>query len=187
MTYADRESIEVDALRTDRYLDALLAARDRGATDAPTDTALDPAVRAAGLVLGRDLARVHPSFRFEERLADRLAGIAASMRLPAVAGGEGTGVPVVTLPRRAGTHAHPDVNFGVLDSAGGRWAEGPRRPLIIGGAMASAALSIAGAAFVAWLRSRPPATPMSRAVRAARHTRVGRLAAFPAARRARLD
>ncbi len=186
MTFADRESIEVDALRTDRYLDALLAARDRGATDAPTDTELDADVRAAALLLVRDLARVHPSFRFEERLADRLAGIAASMRPPAVAGGKGSRVPLA-LPRPAGDPGDPDVDLEALEAGGGPSADAPRRPLIIGGAMASAALSIAGAAVVAWLRSRPPATPMSRAIRAARHTRVGRLAALPAARRARLD
>ena len=39
------------------------------------------------------------------------------------------------------------------------------RPLLIGGALTSAALSLAGAAFVAWWRTRP-ATPMARAVRA---------------------
>ena len=37
--------------------------------------------------------RVHPSFRFEERLARRLAEAAAGMRLAAAAGGEGTILP----------------------------------------------------------------------------------------------
>jgi len=184
MTYADRESIEVDALRTDGYLEALLAARDRRAEDAPADAGLDPAVRAAALVLGRNLARIHPSFRFEERLADRLAGIAATMRLPAAAGSEGAHVPVISL-RRPVDPASSDLEPLLGPAADPE--SGRSRPLLIGGAMASAALSIAGAAFVAWLRSRPPGTPMSRAVRAARQGRLARLGPAPATRRSRLD
>ena len=46
------------------------------------------------------------------------------------------------------------------------------RPLIIGGALTSAALSIAGAAFVAWRMRRPVATPMARAVRAVARSRL---------------
>ncbi len=38
------------------------------------------------------------------------------------------------------------------------------RPLLIGGALTSAALSLAGAAYVAWRLNRPPASPMARAV-----------------------
>ena len=45
------------------------------------------------------------------------------------------------------------------------------RPLIIGGALTSAALSIAGAAYVAWRLNRPPASPMVRAARAVARTR----------------
>ena len=69
---------EVDALVADRYLDALLAAVDRHADDAPSDATLDPDVREAARVLRASLVRVHPSFRFEERLAGRLAELAAS-------------------------------------------------------------------------------------------------------------
>ena len=76
---------DVDALVTDRYLDALLAAADRRADDAPSDADLDPGVRDAARVLGRSLVRVHPSFRFEERLASRLAGLAAAQaRMPSL-------------------------------------------------------------------------------------------------------
>ena len=48
----------------------------------------------------------------------------------------------------------------------------PGRPLIIGGALTSAALSIAGAAYVAWRRGRPERRdPMARAARAVREAR----------------
>jgi hypothetical protein len=51
----------------------------------------------------------------------------------------------------------------------------PARPLLIGGALTSAALSIAGAAFVAWRFGRPgrASTPMARAARAVRDARLG--------------
>ena len=50
-------------------------------------------MRLAADRLARDLQRLHPSFRFEEALAARLAEVAARMRLPAAAGGEGQVVP----------------------------------------------------------------------------------------------
>jgi len=181
-----RDSIEVDALRTDRYLEALLVAHDRHADDTPTDTGLDPAVRDAALRLGRGLVRVHPSFRFEERLATRLATLAAGMRLPAAAGAEGR---IVALGRPVDPRDDPGGD-PLEDPLVGDPAEeaGLARPLIIGGAMASAALSIAGAAFVAWWRLRPPTTPMGRAVRAARQIRLGRLTpGGPVRRPSRLD
>jgi hypothetical protein len=46
------------------------------------------------------------------------------------------------------------------------------RPILIGGALTSAAISIAGAAWVAWRRSRAPQSPMARAARAARQARL---------------
>jgi hypothetical protein len=50
----------------------------------------------------------------------------------------------------------------------------PRRPLLVGGAVTSAALSLAGAAFVAWRLTRgAPTDPMARAVRLARAARAG--------------
>ena len=89
---------EVDALVADRYLDALLAAVDRHAADAPSDATLDPDVREAARVLRASLVRVHPSFRFEERLAGRLADLAASQARPALAAaGGGT---LIELPGR---------------------------------------------------------------------------------------
>jgi hypothetical protein len=45
------------------------------------------------------------------------------------------------------------------------------RPLLIGGALTSAAISIAGAAYVAWRLNHPPASAMVRAARAVARTR----------------
>jgi hypothetical protein len=167
VTFAERDALEVDALQTDRYLEALLAAGDRAASDAPSDASLDSNVRVAAARLRRDLGRVHPSFRFEERLAARLAELAAAMRVGAAAGAEGMVIPFGGPP-------------GLEDPAGddADHAEGPEggpglhRPFLIGGAMASAALSIAGAAYIAWRRSRTPISPMAWAVRAARQRKL---------------
>jgi len=156
---APLESVEVEALVTDRYLDALLAAAERRTTDAtdePADPALDPALRSAAIRLRDELVRVHPSFRFEERLARRLAEAAAGMRLATAVGGEGTILP---FPGAAPDTAPPM----------------PRRPFLVGGAVTSAALGLAGAAFVAWRRTRgAPTDPMARAIRLARAARAAR-------------
>lgn len=202
MSPEGRDGIEVDALRTDRYLESLLAAHDRHADDAPAGAELDPAVRDAARRLGRDLLRVHPSFRFEERLAARLAEVAAQLRLAAAAGAEGTVVPFAG--RDAAVPGAPVLGGGLLDlgdplahplgadpAADPLVARDPAaphlaRPLLIGGALTSAALSLAGAAWVAWRRTRPPLSPMARAVRVARQARLG-LRPPPAPIRRRLD
>lgn len=171
---------EVEALLTDRYIDSLLAAAERHAHDAPAEPALDPSLRRTARLLRRDLVRVHPSFRFEERLARTLAETATRLRAEAA--------------RAEGTRSRVDP--GPLDLDRSR-ASRPlafrrrgddlarRRPLIIGGAMASAALSLAGAAIVVARRRGGPAAAMTRAARAAHRAsrsprRVGR------ARRTRL-
>ena len=187
MSLPPSDRAEADALLTDLYLDALLAARERRATDAPTAADLDPAVRAVAARLAADLDRVHPSFRFEERLAARLAEAAARLRLAMAAGAE-----AATAPRGVGDPARspgdPDDEIGAwpidADPAGDGDARGRGRPLLIGGALTSAALSIAGAAvYVAWRRARP-ITPMARAVRAVEH---GRLTRAPGRRPEGLD
>jgi hypothetical protein len=169
MFRADRG--ETDALLTDHYLDALLAARDRRADDSPADVALDPAIHRAARRLADDLDRVHPSFRFEERLASRLAEAAARLRLGLAAGAETSAIPIGPL---AALDRRDDD-----DRAGDRFdaptdAQTIPRPLLIGGALTSAALSLAGAAYVAWRRGRPPLSPMARAVRAAGEARLAR-------------
>jgi hypothetical protein len=205
------EAIEVEALVTDRYLEALLQAAEHGAPDAPSDPALDPALRSAALRLRDELVRVHPSFRFEERLARRLAEAAAGLRLAATSGGDATVIPFPARPfgdaNLADELANPDLaallgapddapdtaaGYGgapagyaasAADGAGtgvryaGSAAARPpvHRPLLVGGAVTSAALSLAGAAFVAWRLTRgAPTDPMARAVRLARAARAGR-------------
>jgi hypothetical protein len=179
VTLGGRDVAEVDALVTDRYLDALLASGELARSGRPiaipgpagrtAGPALDAAVRLASARLTRDLPRFHPSFRFEERLAVRLAEAAAAMRLPAAAGAEGsvTVLPIqpAELPAGFDPLADPDPDaedIAVLMS----W------PLLVRGAVAASAISLAGAAWVAWRRSRG-LSPMGRAARAA-HTLRGR-------------
>ena len=177
-----------NARRTERYLDGLVAADERRAAEIPVDTDMDPAIRVAARQLRAGLVRVHPSFRFEEALAARLAAAADRMKagLPAelppaaVAGGtlaafRGTGAAAdlgVVVGAAAGesaatpsiglSHSAATVVRGLTDVAAR-----PRRPLIVGGVgVASAAISL-GAVYVAWRHSHPTSGRMSRAVRAA--------------------
>jgi hypothetical protein len=196
MTNLDRDRPSVDALLMDGYLDALLAGlvlasgdERAGSGDTRSDRArrgdqvllsdrfdaLDPAIRLAAARLRRDLTRVHPSFRFEERLAARLAEAAVAMRMPLAAAGGGSG-RIVPFPsptddpagELSGAGAGPDLDLPLGPSPRDR-----SRPLLIGGALTSAALSLAGAAWVAWRLGRP-ARPSTAMGRAARTVRIGR-------------
>jgi hypothetical protein len=163
-----RDGTEVEALITDRYLDSLLTVSMPGPVAAP-EAWPDDRLRAVADRLAR-LPRVHPSFRFEEALSARLSAAARSRRLPAAAGAEGTVVsfrhpPGVVAPVPAGSTVYPDGLRIAGDEAN------PVRPLLIGGAITSA-LSLAGAAYVAWRLRRPVGTPMARAVRAVARTRL---------------
>jgi hypothetical protein len=163
-TAFERDGAQVEALLTDLYLESVLA---RAGTDlGPGDTRLDPALRAASDRLRRDLVRVHPSFRFEERLATRLAEAAAGLRMRAAAGAESAVVPFPA------TDYDTDVEPLVMVDADGERLE-ISRPLLIGGALTSAAISLAGAAYVAWRRTRlgRGSSPMARAARAVREAR----------------
>lgn len=166
-----RDTQDVDALITDRYLESILAAHGRGADTAPTlaGTRPDLDVRMAAERLARDLPRLHPSFRFEEALAGKLGEAAARMRLPLAAGGEGVIVPLAGRSRFLPLVAGDDDDRFRL-RADPRLVIG--RPLLIGGALTSAALSLAGAAYVAWRIRHPQTSPMARAVRAVGRTRL---------------
>jgi hypothetical protein len=166
MTAFERDGTEVEALLTDLYLEHVLSRRgtDRG----PADADVDPALRAASDRLRRELTRVHPSFRFEERLALRLAEAAAAARLPTAAGAGGD---IVTL--RAPT-ALPDDGFDPLADPANEERRDLPVPLLIGG-LTSAAISLAGAAaYVAWRWTRPSrsGSAMARAARAVRDARL---------------
>jgi hypothetical protein len=185
---------ERDAERTERYVDELMAASDRGASDAPVSADADPAVLGAARRLQTDLTRVHPSFRFEEALAGRLAAAALRLRagLPVEAAAD---APSRELAEPASLMAFPAAAALTLPIAargtaarGGPWrailppaafrripevAARPSRPLIVGGVgVASAAISI-GAVYVAWRHSRPTSGRMGRAVRAAHDRSAG--------------
>jgi hypothetical protein len=128
---------EIEAFIVDRYLESLLSRHPADAIDLPAELHA-----AAALVAG--LPRYHPSFRFEESLAAHLAAAAAD---PA---GD-----VIPFPRAGVSASIPDARPGAI------------RPAVLGGVLTSAAISLAGAVYVAWRRSRPPADPMARAIRAA--------------------
>jgi hypothetical protein len=178
----DRDASTADALLTDLYLDAILAGRPLRADDEAaqpgaagrSEGRLDPAIRAASERLRHDLIRVHPSFRFEERLATRLAEAAVELRIPTAVGAEGHVVPFRAPPfgpaaaPGIGAREATPVDDLLADPSGDR--RDLARPLLIGGALTSAALSLAGAALVAWRRTRP-GSPMARAARAVREAR----------------
>jgi hypothetical protein len=179
----DRRDLPPQAILVDAYLDDLLASGERHASDVPSDAGLDPSTRGTTLRLRHDLTRFHPSFRFEERLSARLAELAAQMRLPAAAGAEG-----MPLPRPIALRDLPDAELqaiaeGRLDPAALDTLPIPRQ-VLIRGAMASAAVGLAGVAIVAWKVTRPPAAPMVRAVRRVRGLTPGARRQAPAWRRA---
>ena len=134
---------EVQALVVDRYLESLLTRRPLDVTDVPTY------LEATAEELRRALPRYHPSFRFEEFLSARLAAAAQQ---------PGTG-RVLPFAPRGGVGTDPSDRPTLP------------RPVVIGSVVTSAAISLAGAAFVAWRRTRP-SDPMSRAVRAVSRARI---------------
>jgi hypothetical protein len=134
---------EIEALVVDRYLESLLSREPLDQRDIPGD------LLATARQLASGVRRYHPSFRFEEDLAARLAAMASERT------GRLIEFPVVaTRALVAGDERAATV-----------------RPVVIGG-VTSAALAIAGAAYVAWRRGRPPAHAVTRAVRAVARTRT---------------
>jgi len=129
---------EIEAFVVDRYLESLLSRGPRDEAEVPAD------LRATAARLTHGLPRYHPSFRFEEDLAARLAAAASARAGRLIEFPVGTVRGLVSGDERAGTV----------------------RPVVIRGVLTSAALSLAGAAYVAWRRGRPPANAMTRAVRA---------------------
>jgi hypothetical protein len=191
---------DADPLAVDRYLEALLAGADRRPSapaepDAETlvagtaDGLAPPAdLRRAADVVRASLVRVHPSFRFEERLAERLAELASAASTRAAAAGAALPGDVIPFPATAASSGDPlleAVLNGRLDPSDGdavaraAGARSPAMPLIVGGAITSAALSIVGVAWVAWRASRPDGAPMGRAARAAHARRLADLAGLP--------
>ena len=179
-----------DARRTERYLNGLMAADDRGTSDGPVDTDLDPGIRVAAEALRSGLVRVHPSFRFEESLSARLAAGALRLRSGLPVDTEAVVAPGTVAPFRgraiapaeepaaepAAPSTPPAHSRAIWSAAAFRrlpdMTARPSRPLIVGGVgVASAAISL-GAVYVAWRHSHPASSRMGRAARAA-HGRTG--------------
>jgi hypothetical protein len=148
---------ENEAFVVDRYLESLLSRTPADATD------VAPELRATAAALAAGLPRYHPSFRFEESLARRLAEAAAAMAPTAEPAAE----PVASAAGAVIPFPRPLVADEALDGRSAAF-----RPAVIGGVLTSAALSLAGAAYVAWRRGRPAADPMARAIRAAARRRT---------------
>ncbi len=182
----------VDALVTDQYLDAVLAEGDRHASGLEAADPDDPdmteaALRHAGDVVRAALVRVHPSFRFEERLAGRLAELALAEAPHALAAGRARRGDVIPFPGAGVADAVGDpllaaVLDGRLDPADeeavarAAGVRSPARPLLVGGAITSAALSLVGVAWVAWRSARPGGSTPSRAAREAHARRLADIA-----------
>ncbi len=143
----DDRDVAVDAMIVDRYLESILSRA------APPDLLLGVPgdVRLAADRLLGELPRHHPSFRFEEELAARLLAVAE--------GREGA------LVRFPGFPADPA-------PAPDRRRSAAVRPVVLGGVLTSAALSLAGAVYVAWRRSHTAHGAMPRAVRAVARART---------------
>jgi len=80
---------EEAAIVLDVYLDELLAGRPGGPTQVRPEGAsgVDPELATAAQAMGLALARFHPSFRFEERLAARLRAAGTGPDVEVTAGG----------------------------------------------------------------------------------------------------
>jgi hypothetical protein len=149
MTAAFGRDGDIEAFVVDRYLESLLA------REAVVPAGVPAEMQRTARRLAADLPRHHPSFRFEEALAARLAAVARRI-------GAGELVDLPLPSDEEGTAAR---------GAGGPAWSALMRPALIGGVLTSAALSIAGAAFVAWRRARP-LDPMARAARAVARARL---------------
>jgi hypothetical protein len=165
-----------------------MAADDRRARAVPMDTELDPAILLAARELRVGLTRVHPSFRFEDSLAARLAAGAERLKagLPveetSSTGGWGTVAPFRSHASAAQAAATPEIVAAPAARSRGIWpaaafrllpekASRPSRQLVggVGVGVAGAAISL-GAVYVAWRYSHPASGRMGRAVKAA-HSR----------------
>ena len=133
------------AIQADAYIDDLLrhhgrmpAAVGSSGSDSGSLRA-QPGVRDAIRLLEKGLPRFHPSFRFEESLAEQLRRAAdrrAGLRTDDEAASMSQIVSIAVIPRTEPVPRLPD------------------RRLLMGGAAIASGMSIAGAAVLAWRRVR---------------------------------
>ena len=136
--------VQQHATRLDSAIDSIL--RDGPEPTSPDEDRLVATAR----LLRRSLPRLHPSFGFEEHLAARLAAAHRMELAPATAA-----AATVPTPIRPDIDVEPQEASAVTTEVEAH--ERRRRNLVAGGAIASGvslALPIAGAAIVAWRRSR---------------------------------
>ena len=130
------------ATQLDRAIDSIL--QDSRGPVTPEEGELVATAR----LLRRSLPRLHPSFSFEEHVAARLA-VARRMELAPAA---------TSVAASAPTPIRPDIEVEPpVEADEGPGQERRRRNLLAGGAIASGvsiARPTAGAAIVAWRRSR---------------------------------
>jgi len=158
-THGDGRAPDAEAIILDHYLDSLLSGDHRSTSADRDGNASGPTIRETADLVRRSFVRVHPSFGFEERLSARLAAMAAG---PDVAPGLGTLIPF--RRSRSGRPSTSDAERERVGAAGDQLIGDPQatpvvpggarrspavRPLLIGGAITSAALSVAGVAWVA--------------------------------------
>jgi hypothetical protein len=93
--------------------------------------------------------------------------VAASIRLPIAAGGEGQSIAIRRIQPAGPDHLRVAGSGDGHDGHGGHVERPDGRPFLIGGAVAASALSLAGA----WLAWRRRTSPMARAIRAAHSMR----------------
>ena len=95
---SDRDARDEDVVSLDRYLDDHLVRAAPGPAAVPVDVPadIDPELARAARVVSMALARFHPSFRFEERLAARLRAEAG--RTGATSPAEAHLGPAVVIP-----------------------------------------------------------------------------------------
>ena len=111
---------EEGAIQSDAYIEALLAGHARLPVALPTpENAPQSNVRHVIRLLERGMPRVHPSFLFEERLAEQLRALAEANGLVG-------SVPVVVIDRRLVMGGAIASGFSIAGAAMWAWRHRPR-------------------------------------------------------------
>jgi hypothetical protein len=112
---------EEGAIHSDAYIDALLAGHARLPVALPSAAqAPAPSVRYVIRLLERGMPRFHPSFLFEERLAEQLRGLADG------ATGTGSGGATLVIDRRLVMGGAIASGFSIAGAAMWAWRHRPR-------------------------------------------------------------